>query len=80
MADSDGIRKVEVKYFVTMRRILHLIAIFEAIKGIAALAAIRGMLDLMHRDVRRLAIELIGRFGLTPTVRQPCYITPTRQV
>lgn len=50
---------------------LHVIAVFEAIKGLAALAALLGVLDLMHRDVRHLAIELIGRFGLNPDARYP---------
>jgi uncharacterized membrane protein (DUF2068 family) len=56
---------------VGQRRALHAIAVFEAIKGIAALAAIAGVLDLMHRDVRHLAIALIGRFGLDPDARYP---------
>ena len=54
---------------VEQRRALRAIAVFEAIKGIAALAAIVGVLDLMHRDVRHLAIALIGRFGLDPDAR-----------
>ena len=50
---------------------LHAIAVFEAFKGFAALAALLGMLDLAHRDVRHMAIELIGRFGLNPDARYP---------
>ena len=50
---------------------LRAIAVFEAIKGVAALAATIGVVDLMHRDVRHLAIELIGRFHLTPEARFP---------
>lgn len=53
------------------RQALHAIAAFEALKGFAALAALLGVLDLMHRDVRHLAIELIGRFGLNPDARYP---------
>ena len=53
----------------TQRRAVRAIALFEGIKGIAALAAIVGVLDLMHRDVRHLAIELIGHFGWNPTGR-----------
>jgi uncharacterized membrane protein (DUF2068 family) len=53
------------------RRTLHAIAVFEAIKGIAALAALIGVIDLMHRDVRHLAIDLIGRFGWNPHARYP---------
>ncbi len=51
------------------RGALHLIAAYEALKGLAALAALLGVLDLMHHDVRHLAMELIGRFGLDPHAR-----------
>lgn len=47
-------------------RALHIIAAFEAVKGIAALAGVAGILDMMHHDVRHLAIELIGHFHLNP--------------
>ena len=50
---------------------LRAIALFEAIKGVSALAALIGVLDLMHHDVRHLAIELIGHFGLNPDARYP---------
>ena len=71
MTDSDRTRRVEGTHPVAQRRTLRAIAVFEAIKGIAALAAIIDVLDLMHRDVRHLAIELIGRFGLNPDARYP---------
>lgn len=51
---------------VATRRTLRAIAIFEALKGLAALVAIIGVVDLMHHDVRHLAEELIGRFRLSP--------------
>ena len=54
-----------------VRRTLHLIAAFEATKGLAALAAVVGILELVHRDVRHLAIELIGHFHLNPTAHYP---------
>jgi len=50
---------------------LRAIAVFEAVKGVAALAAVLGVVDLMHHDVRHLAIELIGRFRLSPEARFP---------
>ena len=56
---------------VAKRRALRAIAVFEVIKGVAALVGIIGVLDLMHHDVRHLAIELIGRFGLNPDARYP---------
>ena len=53
------------------RSALHAIAIFEATKGLAALAALIGVLDLLHRDVRAMAMTLIGRFGLDPEAHYP---------
>lgn len=61
----------EHKHLDLKRRALHVIAVFEAIKGIAALAATIGLLDLLHHDVRHLALELIGHFGLHPDARYP---------
>ncbi len=54
-----------------MRRTLRAIAVFEGIKGIAALAAVVGILDLAHHDVRHLAIELIGHFHFNPDAHFP---------
>jgi uncharacterized membrane protein (DUF2068 family) len=59
---------------VAKRRALRTIAVFEAVKGTAALATIIGVVDLMHHDVRHLAIELIGRFGLNPDAHYPSII------
>ncbi|HEY8855718.1 MAG TPA: DUF2127 domain-containing protein [Rugosibacter sp.] len=53
------------------RRTLRAIAIYEGIKGIAALAVVIGVIDLMHHDVRRIAITLIGHFGLNPGAHYP---------
>lgn len=61
----------EEMHSVARRRALRTIALFEAFKGVAALAALVGVLDLMHHDVRRLALELIGHFGLNPDARYP---------
>jgi uncharacterized membrane protein (DUF2068 family) len=71
MSDPNRTRTVESPPPVVKRRTLRAIALFEAIKGIAALAAIIGVVDLMHRDVRHLAIELIGHFHVNPTARYP---------
>ena len=68
--DSDRTRMAAVtKHPVANRRALRTIAAFEAIKGVAAFAAVIGLLDLMHHDVRRLAIELIGHFNFNPDAR-----------
>jgi len=53
------------------RSALHAIAIFEATKGLAALAGLIGVLDLLHRDVRAVVLTLIGRFGLDPEAHYP---------
>ena len=53
------------------RNALHAIAAFEATKGLAALAGLIGVLDLLHRDVRAVVMTLIGRFGLDPEAHYP---------
>ena len=53
------------------RSALRAIAIFEATKGFAALTGLIGVLDLLHRDVRAMAMTLIGRFGLDPEAHYP---------
>lgn len=56
---------------VARRRALHLIALFEAIKGFAALAAALGLLSLLHRDMHQLAVSLLWRFHLDPALPLP---------
>ncbi|CAN5400659.1 hypothetical protein BH10PSE17_BH10PSE17_14660 [soil metagenome] len=53
------------------RLTLRSIAIFEAVKGAAALAACLGLLGLLHRDLHQLAITLIGHLGLDPEAHFP---------
>lgn len=55
------------------RRTLHVIALFEAIKGVAALLAGIGVLGLLHRDngIRDLALAFLWRFNLDPSTRYP---------
>src|SRR4029077_14401322 len=59
---------------VARRRALRTIAVFEAVKGAAALAAGLGFVGLSHYDLRRLAAELIGHFGLDPGGRYPALL------
>ena len=47
------------------------IAIFEATKGVAALAGLIGVLDLLQHDARAIVMTLIGRFGLDPEAHYP---------
>ncbi len=53
------------------RRALRAVAAFEFLKGLAALAGVIGIIDLMHHDARRIAIGLIGHFGLNADSRYP---------
>ena len=55
----------------TNKKILHIIALFEALKGIAAIASALGILSLIHHDIRHLALELIGHFGANPHEHYP---------
>ncbi len=59
------------EYPVARRRALRTIAVFEAIKGAAAVAASLGFLSLLHHDMHRLAVELIGHYGLNPGDHYP---------
>ena len=52
-------------------QVLHAIALFEGLKGLAALAASLGLLSLAHHDIRALALALIGHFHLDPEGHYP---------
>lgn len=43
------------------------IAVFEGLKGCAALAVGLGLASLFQHDLRHLVLELVGHFGLDPT-------------
>jgi uncharacterized membrane protein (DUF2068 family) len=51
--------------------VVHAIALFEGIKGIAAVSASLGLLSLTHHDVHALAYALIGHFHLDPEAHYP---------
>ena len=53
------------------------IAVFEAFKGFAAVAASLGLLSRAHKDVRRLAYALIGHFHLDPDAHYPQLLIET---
>ena len=55
----------------TRRRALFAIAVFEAAKGVAAIAACIGVLGLLHADVHRVALALLWRFHLDPSEHYP---------
>ena len=56
------------------RRALRVIALFEAFKGLAALAAGIGLLGLLHHNVHQLATALLWHFHLDPNTRYPALL------
>lgn len=56
------------------QRALRTIALFEAFKGLAALAMGIGLTQLLHQDVHTLAMALVGRLGLDPASPFPALL------
>lgn len=50
---------------------LKVIAAFEALKGLVALAAASGVLLLVHRDLHQLALHLVEHTHLNPAAKYP---------
>ena len=50
---------------------LRTIAVFEALKGTLALLAALGVLAIIPRDARHVAVELVGRLHLNPGKSYP---------
>jgi uncharacterized membrane protein (DUF2068 family) len=50
---------------------LRAVAVVEGAKGLSVLAAGLGLLSLIHRDVQRLAEELVRQFHLNPASGYP---------
>ena len=55
----------------SQRKALRAIAVFEATKGVAVLAGLIGLIDLLNSDVQAAVLALIGRFGLDPDAPYP---------
>jgi uncharacterized membrane protein (DUF2068 family) len=47
-------------------RALQAVALLEAVKGVIVIGAGFGLLTLLHRDVRHLAVALVTRFHIDP--------------
>lgn len=57
------------------RRTLRAIALFEAAKGLAALAAVIGLLDVLrYYNLHHLALALLWRFHLNPQTHYPALL------
>ena len=70
-AEAVHAEAVHAEHPVARRRTLRIIALFEAVKGVTALAASLGLLSLLHHDLHHLAIALISHFGLDPGAHYP---------
>ena len=64
-------RAARRKHPVARRRALRTIAVFEAVKGVAVLAASLGFLSLLRHDLRHIAATLVAQFGLDPGQHYP---------
>ncbi|MEO7337329.1 MAG: DUF2127 domain-containing protein, partial [Caldimonas sp.] len=53
------------------REALRVIALFEAVKGLGALAVSLGLLGLVHKDFRGIVVNLIGNIGFDPEAHYP---------
>lgn len=53
---------------------LRAIAVFEAVKGLAALAASIGFLGLLHHNLHQVALALLWRFHLDPALQYPALL------
>jgi uncharacterized membrane protein (DUF2068 family) len=56
---------------VVRSRTLHAIAVMEAVKGIAVLAASIGLLSLVHSDIRHHVHEMVKHFAMNPNAHFP---------
>ena len=50
------------------------IALFEAAKGVGALAISLGLLSLVHADLRALVVNLFGSVGMDPQAHYPAML------
>jgi len=71
MSQPLPVARTAPQHSIVQRRALRAVALFEALKGSAALIAMIGVIDLEHHDVKHLVIDLIGRFGLQPDEHYP---------
>ncbi len=56
------------------RKALRAIAMFEAAKGLGALALSLGVLTLVHDDLRAIVVNLIGTVGMDPDAHYPAML------
>ena len=50
---------------------LHIVALFEGVKGLLVLVAGFGLLSFIHKDLHEAAMRLVGHFHLNPASHYP---------
>ncbi|ARP84959.1 DUF2127 domain-containing protein [Bordetella genomosp. 9] len=70
-ATDPTARPVSPREASARQRAQRVIALFEALKGLGALAASIGLLSLLHHDLRHIVFVIIGHFGLDPGGHYP---------
>jgi uncharacterized membrane protein (DUF2068 family) len=50
---------------------LHVVALFEAVKGLLVLVAGFGLLSFIHKDIHEAAVQLVEHFHLNPASHYP---------
>ena len=64
MSDENQTPTPVFTHVVANRRALRTIAVFEALKGLIAVAAVLGLLSPLRHDLHHIAVALIGHIGL----------------
>lgn len=59
---------------VVERKALRAIALFEAAKGLGALAISLGLLTLVHSDLQGVVVNLLGTVGMDPAAHYPAML------
>ena len=68
---ADATAAAVTTHPVAERKALRAIAVFEAVKGLGALALSLGLLALVHADLRSVIVNLIGTVGMDPEAHYP---------
>lgn len=68
---ADAVAEAVTTHPVAERKALRAIALFEAAKGLGALAISLGLLALVHSDLRTVVVNLIGTVGMDPEAHYP---------
>jgi len=74
MTQPSSSRNTRAQSARAQRHTLRVIALYEGLKGIAALAASIGLVSLLHHDLRHLVSDLIGHFGFDPERHYPALL------